>query len=245
MTVCTVCELHAESTFKIEGMDCREEVALLERRFKNLPGLEDFTADVMGQRLHVKYDAAVLTTAESPMPWPIRACARGSNTRSQSPARRGPKSGDGCFSAGRPPRWPSRWRSKRSGSIGSSTTCMASRSPPGSSSSRRESGERIRARSLDINRADGDCRRRRDCPSSVLGGGGGCRALRIRADARSAHARARARRNQRAARPHAGRGARPRCRRRASRSRGRREHRRGDRDSPWREDSARRHSGGG
>ena len=27
---CTVCELHAESTFKVEGMDCREEVALLE-----------------------------------------------------------------------------------------------------------------------------------------------------------------------------------------------------------------------
>jgi Cd2+/Zn2+-exporting ATPase len=62
MTVCTVCELHAESTFKIEGMDCREEVTLLERRFKNLAGLEDFTADVMGQRLHVKYDAAILTT---------------------------------------------------------------------------------------------------------------------------------------------------------------------------------------
>src|ERR1043165_7430889 len=54
MTTCTVCELHAESTFKIEGMDCREEVALIERRFKNLPGLEDFSADLMGQRLHVK-----------------------------------------------------------------------------------------------------------------------------------------------------------------------------------------------
>jgi len=63
MTVCTVCELHAESTFKIEGMDCREEVAMLERRFKNLVGLEDFSADVMGQRLHVKYDAAKLTAA--------------------------------------------------------------------------------------------------------------------------------------------------------------------------------------
>ena len=60
---CTVCELHAESTFKIEGMDCREEVALLERRFKNLAGLEDFSADLMGQRLHVKYDAAKLTAS--------------------------------------------------------------------------------------------------------------------------------------------------------------------------------------
>jgi len=60
---CTVCELHAESTFKIEGMDCREEVAILERRFKNLAGLEDFSADLMGQRLHVKYDAARISTA--------------------------------------------------------------------------------------------------------------------------------------------------------------------------------------
>jgi Cd2+/Zn2+-exporting ATPase len=60
---CTVCELHAESTFKIEGMDCREEVTLLERRFKTLAGLEEFSADVMGQRLHVKYDAARLSTS--------------------------------------------------------------------------------------------------------------------------------------------------------------------------------------
>ncbi len=63
MTTCTVCELHAESTFKIEGMDCREEVALIERRFKNLPGLEDFSADLIGQRLHVKYDAAKLSAS--------------------------------------------------------------------------------------------------------------------------------------------------------------------------------------
>src|SRR4029453_9633782 len=60
---CTICELHAESTFRIEGMDCREEVALLERRFRTLVGLEDFSADLMGQRLHVKYDAAKLTAA--------------------------------------------------------------------------------------------------------------------------------------------------------------------------------------
>jgi Cd2+/Zn2+-exporting ATPase len=57
-----VCELHAESTFKVEGMDCREEVALIERRFKHLPGLEAFTADVVAGRLHVKYDAAKLST---------------------------------------------------------------------------------------------------------------------------------------------------------------------------------------
>src|SRR3954470_12845087 len=63
MTTCTVCELHAESTFKVEGMDCREEVVLIERRFKNLPGLEDFSADLLGKRLHVKYDAAKVTAS--------------------------------------------------------------------------------------------------------------------------------------------------------------------------------------
>ena len=60
---CAVCELHAESTFKIEGMDCREEVAMLERRFKNVAGLEGFAADVIGRRLHVKYDAAKISAA--------------------------------------------------------------------------------------------------------------------------------------------------------------------------------------
>ena len=63
MSTCTVCELHAESTFKIEGMDCREEVAILERRFKRpRRASKRLDADVMGQRLHVKYDAAKLST---------------------------------------------------------------------------------------------------------------------------------------------------------------------------------------
>ncbi len=59
---CTACEVHAESTFRIDGMDCHEEVAILERRLKNLSGLEALNADVLGQRLLVKYDAARLTT---------------------------------------------------------------------------------------------------------------------------------------------------------------------------------------
>jgi len=63
MATCTICVLHAESTFKIEGMDCHEEVALIERRFKHLVGLEAFHADVIGQRLHVKYDATKLTAS--------------------------------------------------------------------------------------------------------------------------------------------------------------------------------------
>ncbi len=62
MSTCSVCELHAESVFKIEGMDCHEEVAILEHRLKTLVGLEALDADVVGQRLRVKYDAAKLTT---------------------------------------------------------------------------------------------------------------------------------------------------------------------------------------
>jgi Cd2+/Zn2+-exporting ATPase len=63
MAACNLCEVHAESTFKVEGMDCREEVELIERRFRNLPGLEGFSTDLIGQRLHVKYDAARLSAS--------------------------------------------------------------------------------------------------------------------------------------------------------------------------------------
>ena len=61
--VCRGCEIHAESVFKIDGMDCREEVAILERRLKPLPGLEDIVPDLVGQRLRVRYDAAKLSTS--------------------------------------------------------------------------------------------------------------------------------------------------------------------------------------
>ncbi len=60
---CPVCEIHAESTFKIEGMDCAEELAIIERRLRSLPGLEDVQAELVQQRLRVKHDAARLTAA--------------------------------------------------------------------------------------------------------------------------------------------------------------------------------------
>ena len=60
---CSTCELHAEAVFRVEGMDCNEEVVILERRLKPLVGLEALSADLIGQRLHVKYDAAKLTTS--------------------------------------------------------------------------------------------------------------------------------------------------------------------------------------
>jgi Cd2+/Zn2+-exporting ATPase len=60
---CATCELHAEAVFRVEGMDCNEEVIILERRLMPLDGLEAVSADLIGQRLHVKYDAARLNTA--------------------------------------------------------------------------------------------------------------------------------------------------------------------------------------
>jgi Cd2+/Zn2+-exporting ATPase len=60
---CSVCELHAEAVFRVEGMDCNEEVVILERRLKPIIGVEAISADLIGQRLHVKYDAAKLTTS--------------------------------------------------------------------------------------------------------------------------------------------------------------------------------------
>jgi Cd2+/Zn2+-exporting ATPase len=63
IATCTNCELHAEAVFRVEGMDCTEEVVILERRLKPLAGLEAVSADLVGQRLHVKYDAAKLSTS--------------------------------------------------------------------------------------------------------------------------------------------------------------------------------------
>ena len=41
MTTCTICQLHAESIFRIEGMDCHQEVAILRRRLTRLAVVED------------------------------------------------------------------------------------------------------------------------------------------------------------------------------------------------------------
>jgi Cd2+/Zn2+-exporting ATPase len=60
---CPVCEVHAESVFRVEGMDCHEEVAILERRLKRLKGLESMSADVVGGTLRVSHDAAQLSAA--------------------------------------------------------------------------------------------------------------------------------------------------------------------------------------
>ena len=60
---CAVCEVHAEAVFRVEGLDCNDEVVILERRLKPIAGVEAIAADVVGQRLRVSYDAAKLNTA--------------------------------------------------------------------------------------------------------------------------------------------------------------------------------------
>ena len=62
-TACAVCEVHAEAVFRVEGLDCNDEVVILERRLKPIAGVEAISADVVGQRLRVSYDAAKLDTA--------------------------------------------------------------------------------------------------------------------------------------------------------------------------------------
>jgi Cd2+/Zn2+-exporting ATPase len=61
---CTVCEVHAESVFRIEGMDCSEEVTVLERRLEPMAGVESISADLIGQRLRVQHDAARLSASD-------------------------------------------------------------------------------------------------------------------------------------------------------------------------------------
>ena len=61
--LCTTCAIHVESIFRVAGMDCAEEAAILERRLTPLAGIERLAVDVMGQKLHVAYDAAVVSAA--------------------------------------------------------------------------------------------------------------------------------------------------------------------------------------
>jgi Cd2+/Zn2+-exporting ATPase len=55
---CTSCKAHADSTFRVVGMDCHQEVALLERCLTDLDGVHGISADVLAQRLRVAHDAA-------------------------------------------------------------------------------------------------------------------------------------------------------------------------------------------
>ena len=61
-TTCPVCELHAESIFKIEGMDCHEEVAILEHRLETAVRARSARRRRRRPAAAIKYDAAKLST---------------------------------------------------------------------------------------------------------------------------------------------------------------------------------------
>jgi Cd2+/Zn2+-exporting ATPase len=48
----------------IEGMDCEDEVSLIEKKMKSLKGLESFQVDLMAEALRVKYDPGLLSVQE-------------------------------------------------------------------------------------------------------------------------------------------------------------------------------------
>src|SRR5512147_1633000 len=58
---CSSCEQHVETVYWVAGMDCHDEVAVIERRLRRLPGFEAMAADLVGQRLRVAHDAARLS----------------------------------------------------------------------------------------------------------------------------------------------------------------------------------------
>jgi Zn2+/Cd2+-exporting ATPase len=60
---CTRCAIHAESVFRVAGMDCAEEAAILERRLTPMAGVESLSVDVLGQKMRVAHDAAVVSAA--------------------------------------------------------------------------------------------------------------------------------------------------------------------------------------
>jgi len=49
---------------RIEGMNCEDEVSLIEKKMKSLKGLESFHVDLMSEALRVKYDPGLLSVQE-------------------------------------------------------------------------------------------------------------------------------------------------------------------------------------
>ena len=182
---CTVCELHAESTFKIEGMDCREEVALLERRFKNLRRPRGFLRRPDGPA------AAREVRRRQALGRDDRrrrrrhrharvARARGAGRRQRSAdARRGRR-----WSGRRASRSASAWRCSSPAPIGRrrgvrsppaarSARCSCSSLAAGVGATARKAWSALRARVARHQRADARRRRRRGGARRVVRGGGG------------------------------------------------------------------------
>jgi copper chaperone CopZ len=48
----------------IEGMDCEDEVSVIEKKMKRLKGFESFQVDLMSEALRVQYDPGLLSIQE-------------------------------------------------------------------------------------------------------------------------------------------------------------------------------------
>jgi len=75
--------MQRRSDYKVKGLDCAEEVAILRREVGGLPGVVDLEFDVVNARMSVEYDAdaieperiesAVDATGMKASPWEKRA----------------------------------------------------------------------------------------------------------------------------------------------------------------------------
>jgi Cd2+/Zn2+-exporting ATPase len=57
-------EKNKQILLHIEGMDCEDETALIEKKMKSLKGLASFRVDLMSQTLRVQYDPSLLSVQE-------------------------------------------------------------------------------------------------------------------------------------------------------------------------------------
>ena len=74
-----------KSDYRVQGLDCAEEVAILRREVGALPGVINLEFDVVNARMSVEYDAeavaperivaAVDATGMKALPWEIRGVA--------------------------------------------------------------------------------------------------------------------------------------------------------------------------
>ena len=74
---CAVCVEHVEEGLHVAGMDCGDEIALLEQRLGRLPGFESLSADLVGQRVRVSYDRSRLSSDTSCRRSPRPGCGPG------------------------------------------------------------------------------------------------------------------------------------------------------------------------
>ena len=63
LSTCATCEVHAEAVFRVEGMDCREEVVILEQHISRCWGWRISRPTSSGSGCTSNTSAAKLTTS--------------------------------------------------------------------------------------------------------------------------------------------------------------------------------------